>query len=139
MSNGGMGLQYGPILVIRKYGMQVRLGDWEVTPQNKLDCNGEGPQKTCLPPVQDFTITESQVTVHKVSHIMARLLLTSTGLYKRSGALFKSSEKMYVLRDTMNQYLQEYGRKSNNILNDIALIKLDRPAVLNRGVQVNTQ
>jgi len=74
---------------------QVRLGDWEVTPQNKLDCNGEGPQKTCLPPVQDFTITESQVTVHK-----------------------------------------EYGRKSNNILNDIALIKLDRPAVLNRGVQV---
>eukprot|EP00092_Neocalanus_flemingeri_P029387 GFUD01031904.1.p1 GENE.GFUD01031904.1~~GFUD01031904.1.p1 ORF type:complete len:569 (+),score=93.67 GFUD01031904.1:60-1766(+) len=72
----------------------VRLGEWEVG--GDPDCLRKDQNIVfCLDPVQDFDITNEQVTVH-----------------------------------------ENYGRTPSNVNNDIALIRLDRPAVLNKGVQI---
>ena len=70
---------------------QVRLGEWEVG--RDPDCLKDSD--TCLSDVQDFEITNDQVTVH-----------------------------------------EDYRRTPSNVENDIALIRLTRPAVLNNGVRI---
>eukprot|EP00092_Neocalanus_flemingeri_P015778 GFUD01017082.1.p1 GENE.GFUD01017082.1~~GFUD01017082.1.p1 ORF type:complete len:578 (-),score=97.32 GFUD01017082.1:48-1781(-) len=72
----------------------VRLGEWEVG--GDPDCLRKGENdEFCLDPVQDFEISNEQVTVH-----------------------------------------ENYRRTPSNVNNDIALIRLNRPAVLNKGVQI---
>ena len=71
----------------------VRLGEYQVTGDSRPDCLPDG--STCLPDLQDFQITEQDVTVHP-----------------------------------------DYQKLIDQVHNDIALIRLPRPAVLNSAVQV---
>jgi len=71
----------------------VRLGEYQVTGDSRPDCLPGGD--TCLPDLQDFQISEQDVTVHP-----------------------------------------DYQKLIDQVHNDIALIRLPRPAVLNSAVQV---
>ena len=71
---------------------KVRLGEHEVTRHQGKDCLADGV--TCLPEVQDFDISQKDITVHP-----------------------------------------GYEKKRAQVLNDVALIRLPRPAIFNAGVQ----
>ena len=71
----------------------VRLGEYQVTGDSRPDCLPGGD--TCLPDLQDFLISEQDVTVHP-----------------------------------------DYQKLIDQVHNDIALIRLPLPAVLNSAVQV---
>ena len=97
--------------------IKVRLGEWKL-PEFP---DSPGSDRDCLPP--DFTKCLRYVHKSQLS-LLLRIVLR-----------FSPVQEFTVKKSDVFVH-EEYGKQQKTIANDIALVKLDRPAELNNGTQL---